>query len=143
MVKFKNGDPVPIVEVKKVFSHGFYEPEYTVKLKDGRLYKANEGQFTVANSDPRSTNPVVANALKAAGVARNADESIKIKVVAETETIFGKERKEGAMTIGQLKAAFAKIGHARLFSDVERNFDAGKGGDVCLSLPCEVYFTRA
>ena len=87
-----------------------------------------------------SKNEVVANALNAVA---NADDSMKVKVVAYTETLFGKRRDEKVMTVEELRNAFAKIGHGRLFADVMRDFYAGKEANPSIPIPCEAWVIRA
>lgn len=44
-VRFGNGKTGEIVKVKRIYSHGFVEPEYTVRDADGRTFIENEGRF--------------------------------------------------------------------------------------------------
>ena len=93
-----------------------------------------------------SRNSVVANALawKQGGeVAKNADDHARVRVVAETETLFGKKREEKTMTVGELRAAMTRLGHGRLFADVVRDAEAGKDANPLLKLPCEAWITLA
>lgn len=46
-VKYGSGKTGEIVKVKKIYSHGFVEPEYTVIGSDGRTFIENEGRFEV------------------------------------------------------------------------------------------------
>lgn len=48
-VKYGSGKTGEIVKVKKIYSHGFVEPEYTVKGSDGRTFIENEGRFEVVD----------------------------------------------------------------------------------------------
>lgn len=93
-----------------------------------------------------SSNAVVNAALawKQGGeVAKNADDHARVRVVAETETLFGKKREEKTMTVGELRAAMARLGHGRLFADVVRDAEAGKDANPLLKLPCEAWITLA
>ena len=93
-----------------------------------------------------SRNAVVNRALawKQGGeVAKNADDGAKVRVVAETETLFGKKREEKTMSVGELRAAMTRLGHGRLFADVVRDAEAGKDANPLLKLPCEAWITLA
>lgn len=72
-VKFGNGGTGEIIKVKRIYSHGFVEPEYTIKSSDGRTFIENEGRFEVVG------NAVVQNALAAKNAAANAKSAYQIE----------------------------------------------------------------
>lgn len=99
-----------------------------------------------------SRNAVVANALASiAGnrepvVAGNAaavglDGSEKVKVVAETDTLFGHRREEKVMTVDELRRNAVKAG--RDLSKPLLDLGAGREVNPLVNLPCEVWITRA
>lgn len=54
-VKLKNGDIAEVVQVKRIYSHGFVEPEYTVRLPNGRLWILS-GEYTMLNAVARNAD---------------------------------------------------------------------------------------
>ena len=101
----------------------------------------HESKLTRLNSAPLSGNPVVQNALNRMACNGSADHD-KVKVVCETETLFGTRREEKTMTVSELRAAFAKVGSSRLFNDVMNDFCSGRDANPLLRLPCETWITR-
>lgn len=89
-----------------------------------------------------SSNPVVQNALMAQNGNSSVADAVRVKVVCETETLFGTRREEKTMTVAELRAAFAKVGSSRLFNDVMNDFSAGRDANPLLRLPCETWITR-
>ena len=149
MAKFKKGDKVVSTSGNRGVVDEVYDHEqYAVRFDGRSMPDRVEGfKLRAANSAAAlSRNSVVANALawKQGGeVAKNADDHARVRVVAETETLFGKRREEKTMTVGELRAAMARLGHGRLFADVVRDAEAGKDANPLLKLPCEAWITLA
>ena len=117
-----------------------------VRGEADRMYSQAIESFSKNSIMLSSRNAVVNRALawKQGGeVAKNADDGAKVRVVAETETLFGKRREEKTMTVGELRAAMTRLGHGRLFADVVRDAEAGKDANPLLKLPCEAWITLA
>ena len=91
-------------------------------------------------------NQTVANAMAAnARTASNAsfDGTRKVKVVADTDTLFGKKHETKVMTLAELQDNMTKAGHGRAFIDVLRDLEAGREANPYLKMPCEAWFRWA
>ena len=92
----------------------------------------------------QSKNPIVRNALNAAGEAVcNFADGDKIVVRTETETLFGRKPEKKVMTVKEIRDAMVRLGHGRLFTDVMRDVEAGREANPLITVPCEAWFQRA
>lgn len=110
--------------------HGFNDLLADVRFDDGEV----KTDINILRPEVRPLNSVVANAAVA--------DTDRVKVVCETETLFGTRREEKTMTVAELRAAFAKVGSSRLFNDVMNDFGSGRDANPLLRLPCETWITR-